>query len=162
MRTAAGTDREFMHAVLEACEGEISGAVFFDALAAQYNDPAISAKLRQLAHLERWTEAQLLPLILRLDLQLRDRATLATEGAAQAAQWQGLSWETQLRRMCDEFTPYAAKYRELAQHTPAEYTLPVARLAAHEVALIEFSHRELAGRADSLKPVQMLIAGQVA
>lgn len=136
-------------ALLNAYEEEVSGAVYFASLAAQYNGRAREA-LTLMVEMEQETARLLRPVIDSAGLCPRDSGELAREGHGEAEALRGTSWDALLTSMRDDYDAYVAEFEAVRAAAPPRFRDRAELLVAHEVAIIDFARAELAGEADSL------------
>jgi hypothetical protein len=124
----------YVRQILEAYEGEVAGAAYFDALRRCY--PERSRFLEECAALERATAERLLPLVHKYGLTPATDALLARVGGRDARAETGREWTAFLRESADAYAGYVAGFLALEAMAPAEDRAVLGHLTAHEVELI--------------------------
>lgn len=157
MTIIARTFPDYASALLATYEEEISGEGYFAGLAGQLSGRPREALLL-IARMERATAKVLRPLIERHGLATADPAALMARGAAAAEGQRGITWESLVRRMADEYPAYMDELEQLARLAPDEDQAAIAIAAEHELALIELGRREVAGDPRSLEPIERFVA----
>jgi len=133
-------DTPYALLVLEAYEGEVAGAAYFDSLALVY--PLQSSFLSKCAALERATAHRLLDLLRKYQLTPSAQATLEERGALDARMETAGDWRTLIRQSVESYAPYVAEFQALEAMGPLEDQPILAALTAHEVQLIEWMRAE--------------------
>jgi len=147
-------DSAYLDRLLQAFEGEIKGETYFADLAPYFDEPGADGKLALLSQLERRTAETLRPLIERHGLPVRDEATLRPQTAPMVVDHGAESWIGYMARMIKDFSPYVDEFQALEMKGPTKDRPALARLARHEVCIIEFAKAELAGDPDSTAPIR--------
>jgi hypothetical protein len=139
----------YLREIQAAYAGEIWGAAFFEALSQQTSLAPIRDRLLMLARLEHNTRERLRPLADRQSLDTSGGAKYVADGKALAAQWAGLDRHEFSRRLNKMLTEYVVRYDALAEAATTADAEVLTYLAAHERALLVFTERELAGKAET-------------
>ena len=132
---------DYQAEILDAYEGEVTGAAYFHGLAVYFPDH--EEFLLGCCALEQQTAASLAPLMEKYDLQCRPALVLSQQGATRARSDGRLSWPSLLRQSVDEYPAYVAQFRELEALAPVEDRPIVESLTQHEVLLISWFKTEL-------------------
>ena len=133
-------DTEYRLRVLEAYEGEVAGAAYFDGLSLLY--PEKAALLGRCAALERETAGTLSVLIRKYRLRPQAPGALAERGALEARSEPGHGWQEWSERSIDAYARYADEFKALEALGPKEDQPALAALTAHEVQLIDWLRAE--------------------
>ena len=126
--------------VLEAYEGEVAGAAYFDGLALVY--PQHSSFLQKCAALERETANRLIGLLQKYQLTPSAQATLEQRGALDARMAAAGDWSLLMRQSIKSYAIYVEEFKVLEAMGPAEDQPILAALTAHELQLIEWMQAE--------------------
>jgi hypothetical protein len=126
--------------VLEAYEGEVAGAAYFDGLALAY--PPLSAFFERCAALEREMATQLSALLQKYQLTPRPRAVLEERGALNARGDAGGDCKMLLQQSIKSYAGYVADFKALEAMGPMEDQRILAALTAHEIQLIDWMRAE--------------------
>ena len=145
-------DPSYLATLLRYYEEEVEGEAWFAALAAAMSLTRQKEKLLLLAEVERRTAEAVRPLIDRYGLTPAPQGSLAASGRAQAAM-APQDWDSLIARMRKTFPAYIPAFKALEQMAPPADRPLLARMAAHEVATIEFLEREAKGDPDSTEPL---------
>ncbi len=140
----------------KAYQGEVLGELLFGGIADQLEDPDQAAAMRTLATLEQRTKAAVAPALERAgistdaDPETEALATALLPGALT------LSWGELMATIGPITAQYIPLYQRIGELSPTERET-ADLLVAHEEALRDFSHAEIAGdRARSLEPIMAL------
>ena len=148
---------QFRKYLIKAYEGEVRGCAYFEGLAAYFDDPRQRRLLQHLAEIESSTAAWLAPVLKRYGLEARRDATSTALGVEAALADGEKSWEELVTHFCHDYPPYIEQF-EAMQAAGAELDQPALQaLTEHEIAIVEFAQRELAGVPNSEKPVEELL-----
>jgi len=139
-------DSPYLSAVLEAYEGEVAGAAYFDALASVY--PQKSAFFGKCAALERATASRVEQLIRKYQLKPQSQAELVERGRRDTRAEGNLHWRELMQRSIRAYPRYVDEFRALEASGPAEDQPVLAALTAHEVQLIDWLRDEVAAAGD--------------
>ena len=131
---------EYRLRVLEAYEGEVAGAAYFDGLMLLFPDKA--ALLSRFAALERETAGRLSVLIRKYRLTPQAPGALAERGALEARSESGKGWQEWSEGSIDAYARYAVEFRALEALGPGEDQPALAALTAHEVQLVDWLRAE--------------------
>jgi arsenate reductase (thioredoxin) len=138
-------DASYTAAVLEAYEGEVAGAAYFDALATVY--PQKAAFFNRCAALERATASRLEELIHKYHLKPQPQAALAERGRRDTRAQGDRHWLELMQQSISAYPRYVDEFRALEAIGPAEDQPVLAVLTAHEVQLIAWLREQVAAAA---------------
>ncbi len=148
----------FFAEIKAACEGEIYGAAWFEAMANMAWAGEHRDKLLTLAMLERRMQQVLEPLASRLNVVV-DWRSQEEKGRELAAQSADMSWCEFLDWLHPRLAEFVAVYDRLADEGPRDGGV-LDMLALHERALLDFCTLEREGRTDeSLDSVRQFLDG---
>lgn len=155
--TATDPDPAYLATLLRHYEEEVEGEAWYRALADRMPAPEQKRKLLLLAEVERRTAEEMHPLIDRYGLAPASPTRLAEAGRREAAEgprdWAGL-----VALMRETFPAYVAEFEAQERIAPPQDRPALARLTAHEVAVIGFLDREAADDPDSIRPLLRFLA----
>ena len=126
--------------ILEAYEGEVAGAAYFDGLALAY--PRQSAFLQSCAALERETATQLSALLQKYQLTPRAQAMLEERGALAARRDVDSDFKKLMQQSIKSYARYVAEFKALEAMGSTDDQRILAALTAHEIQLIEWMRAE--------------------
>jgi len=132
MKTAEGYARD----ILLAYQGEIRGAVTFDAMARHESDPVARGVWEKVAELEALTRDAVAPLAERLlgPLDPDAHAAVREEALARAAARRGVPCEQIARDYLPDLARFVARFDDLLERTPSADRPVVEQLRAHSQA----------------------------
>ena len=139
-------------AILQAYEGEVAGAAYFDMLASVH--PEKATFFRRCAALERATAGQLEPLIRKYRLQPQPQAELTERGRRDTRAPGAGHWRELMQQSIRSYPRYVEEFRALEAIGPAEDQPVLAALTAHEVQLIDWLRGEVASAAADEREVR--------
>lgn len=142
-------------------EEEVTGAAYFEALAAMQPEGARRTALGLLARVERRTAGVTAPLLARHGLTPRPAAALARIGRDEARA-QGGDWEALLAEMLETYPGFIAAFRALEADAPREDRPRLEVMTAHEVAALDFARRARAGSPDATAPLRAFLSDSAA
>ena len=142
--------KQYLQTLLRYYEEEISGEAYFYALADHF---AEREKVILLARIERRAAEAVLPLLEKYSLTPRDESVIHSEGRSDPELHQSQSWPEFMAYMIKRYPAYVDDFRALEQMAPVEDLTALNVLTDHEVAVIDFAEKELAGDPDSLAPL---------
>jgi len=140
----------YLATLLSYYEDEISGEAYFYALADHFDE---RDKLILLARIERDAAQVIEPLLEKYDLSPRNEAELKNQGRSYLGLHQSYSWSEFMTYIVERYPAYLDEFRALEAMAPAEDLPELNLLTEHEVAVIDFAKKELAGNTDSLLPL---------
>ena len=146
--TAASSD--YLETLLSYYEDEISGEAYFYALADHF---AERDKIILLAKTERLAAQAIEPLLEKYGLVPRDESDLKSEGRSYLELHQSYSWQEFMAYIVERYPAYLDEFNALEQMAPSEDLEALSILTTHEVAVIDFAKKELAGDSGSLAPL---------
>jgi hypothetical protein len=154
----ARTFSNFTEGFAFAYAEEISGETYFAGFAAAEHDPRRAAIWKKFALIENRMEAALRPLARTLGVMPKDPAALRQSGREEAIANPVQSWEVAMQEMVREYPAYLEEFAGLKAIAPPEAFAAMDLLFDHEVAMIDFAKLELAGRRDSVAPLDTFLA----
>jgi hypothetical protein len=140
----------YLETLLQYYEEEISGEAYFYALAEHF---AEREKITLLARIERDAAQAVEPLLQKYGLKPRPISALKSEGLSYVELHKSHSWAEFMTYIVERYPGYLEHFKALEQMAPPEDRAALNVLTEHEVAVIEFAKRELAGNPDSLAPL---------
>ena len=141
---------EYLETLLRYYEEEISGEAYFYALADHF---AERDKIILLAKTERVAAQAIEPLLQKYGLVPRDETDLKSQGRSYLELHQSYSWTEFMTYVAQRYPGYLVDFKALEQMAPAEDLPALNLLTEHEVAVIDFAEKELAGDPTSLTPL---------
>jgi dimethylamine/trimethylamine dehydrogenase len=141
---------DYLDTLLRYYEEEIEGEAYFYGLAEHFKE---REKTRLLARVERHSIAMIEPLLQKYSLQSRDEATLALEGRRHVESHQSYAWPQFMRHIIERYPGYLDDFKALERMAPTADLPALQHLTEHEVVVIDFAKKELAGDADSCVPL---------
>jgi len=151
------TDPDYTQGLLAAYEDEVIGEAYFGGLAAHFPVEAQRDKLALLAEVERYTAGVLRLLVERHGLASRLVPVLHELGRTEATAWHGGGWRGLMQEMAGNYQVYVEEFRALERVAPDDDRPALARLTQHELLIIGFAEKELAGGADSLDAIRRFL-----
>ena len=146
----SGATREYLETLLQAYEEEVSGEAYFFGLAEHFTEVE---KTILLARAEQVAAESVTPLLAKYGLRSRDTAALHRAGRENVQRHQAWSWIEFMTHIHRHYPGYLDEFEALKDMAPTEDHPALDRLTEHEIAVIEFARRELAGDPDSTGPV---------
>jgi dimethylamine/trimethylamine dehydrogenase len=141
---------DYLETLLSYYEDEISGEAYFYALADHF---AERDKIILLAKTERVAAQAIEPLLEKYGLVPRDESDLKSEERSYLELHQSYSWKEFMTYIVERYPAYLDEFNALEQMAPYEDLDALDILTTHEVAVIDFAEKELAGDPDSLAPL---------
>ncbi len=141
---------DYLETLLSYYEDEISGEAYFYALADHFDE---RDKIILLARIERDAAQAIEPLLEKYDLTPKDEAELKSQGRSYLKLHQSYSWVEFMTYIIERYPEYLDEFRALEAMAPVEDLPALNQLTEHEVAVIDFAEKELAGDPDSLAPL---------
>jgi len=138
----------YMRTLLRYYEEEISGEAYFYGLAEHFSE---REKTILLARIERHAATAVEPLLEKYGLEPADEAALEREGQSHVGLHQSYDWEQFMTYIIERYPLYTEDFLALERMAPAEDQATLKKLTDHEVAVIDFAKKELAGEADSVE-----------
>ena len=145
----------YLQTLLRYYEEEISGEAYFYALAEHF---AEREKLILLARIERRAAEAVRPLLEKYGLTPRDESVCHSEGKGHLEIHKSYSWEEFMTYIVERYPGYVEDFRALEQMAPIEDLSALNVLTDHEIAVIDFAKKELAGNLDSTTPLYLYLA----
>ena len=140
----------YRQTLLRYYEEEISGEAYFYALADHFDE---REKMILLAKIERQAALMIEPLLDKYGLEPRADTILELEGQSHVEPHQCLDWSQFMTHIVERYPLYLDEFTALEQMAPEEDLPALQRLTHHEVAVIDFAQREIAGSPASLEPL---------
>lgn len=151
------SDSDYLKALLASYEDEVIGEAYFRGLIDRFSVEAQREKLALLAEVERHTAGVIRPLVDRRGLTSRPLAVLSELGRTEAAAYRGVSWPDLMQEMAGTYQVFVEEFRAVEQMAPADDRPALSRLTEHELLIIGFAEKELAGRTDSLAAIRRFL-----
>ena len=151
----ASISQDYLDTLLRYYEEEISGEAYFNGLVQAFGE---SEKVILLARMERRAAQTIEPLLEKYDLGPVNEAQLTDIGASEVSIHQGLSWVQFMTYIVQRYPLYLDEFYALEAMAPADDLPFLQALTAHEIAVIEFAEHELAGKLDSVEPLEVYLA----
>jgi hypothetical protein len=148
----------YFDALLQAYEAEVAGETYFKTLTGVFSEPDQHEKLMLLADVEQRTWITLRPLIKRHRLEPLDSAVLAARGKTWVIERAFQRWKDLMDNMTTRYPGFIEEFKALEAVGPDEDKCALKVLVRHEVALLAFAEREVAGDASSLALVRAFLA----
>ncbi len=141
---------KYLDTLLQYYEEEISGEAYFYALANHFDQ---HDKIILLARIERVAAQAVEPLLEKYGLTPRGETELKQEERNYLELHQSYSWQEFMTYIVKRYPAYLDDFRALEHMAPTEDKPRLSMLTEHEVVVIDFAEKELAGDPDSLAPL---------
>ncbi|MFT4608144.1 MAG: dimethylamine/trimethylamine dehydrogenase [Urechidicola sp.] len=141
---------KYLQTLLTYYEEEVSGESYFYCLAEHFSE---KEKTILLARIERVAAKAVEPLLKKYNLVSRDEKVLHQEGLSHVDQHQSYSWNQFMTYIVERYPGYLDEFEDLEAMAPKEDLPALKRLTEHEIIVIDFAHKELAGNQDSIDPL---------
>jgi dimethylamine/trimethylamine dehydrogenase len=141
---------KYLKTLLDYYEEEISGESYFYGLAEHFSE---KEKTILLARIERVAAKSVEPLLKKYNLVARDEKVLHQEGLGHVNQHQSYSWNQFMTYIVERYPAYLDEFEDLEAMAPMEDLIALKRLTEHEVVVIDFAQKELAGDQHSVSPL---------
>jgi dimethylamine/trimethylamine dehydrogenase len=151
----ASISQDYLDTLLRYYEEEISGEAYFYGLLEAFGE---SEKITLLARMERRAAQTIEPLLEKYNLGPVNEERLKDLGESQVASEQGFSWMQFMAYIVERYPRYLDEFHALEAMAPAADLPLLQELTEHEIAVIEFAKRELAGKSGSLQPLKLYLA----
>jgi dimethylamine/trimethylamine dehydrogenase len=145
----------YLQTLLRYYEEEIGGEAYFYALAEHF---AEREKFILLARIERRAAEAVRPLLEKYGLTPRDESVCHSEGKSHLEIHKSYSWEEFMTYIVERYPGYVEDFRALEQMAPIEDLSALNVLTDHEIAVIDFAKKALAGDPDSTTPLYLYLA----
>ncbi|MCP4766500.1 MAG: hypothetical protein GY875_09525 [Gammaproteobacteria bacterium] len=137
----------YLQTLLRYYEEEVSGEAYFYGLAEHFSE---REKTILLARIERHAAAAVEPLLEKYGLKPANEAALEREGQSHVELHQSYSWTQFMTYIMARYPLYVDDFTALERMAPAEDQAALNKLTDHEVVVIDFAKKELAGDTDSV------------
>jgi dimethylamine/trimethylamine dehydrogenase len=141
---------DYLDTLLRYYEEEINGEAYFLGLAEHFSE---RDKTILLARAERVAAQAVEPLLQKYKLTPRLESDLLDEGREYVPRHRDYAWRDFMTYIVERYPGYLDDFKALEEMAPAEDLPALARLTEHEVVVIEFAQKELAGEPDSTAPL---------
>lgn len=140
----------YLKTLLQYYEEEVVGETYFYTLAKQFEE---TEKTILLARVERRAANAVVPLLEKYQLIPRTELDMKKEGRADTAAHDHYSWIGFMEHILDRYPGYLDDFSSLEAMAPAADLEAIKILTDHEVAVIDFAKREIAGDPGSIEPL---------
>ncbi len=147
-------NNKYLNTLLTYYEEEVAGEAYFYGLMEHFEE---QEKLALLAEVENRASESIVSLLNKYQLKPRSATELNTEGKGHVSRHESLTWDELMTHMVVHYPGYLENFAALQKMAPPEDLLALNRLMNHEVAVIEFAKKELAGDPDSTAPLYKYI-----
>lgn len=147
------TQPGYLDTLLKYYEEEIMGEIYFYGLSRNYDDAAQQEKLSLMAEVERYAAEAVRPVLQKYNITPRSDAELKPFGEAWIEKKGSINWNEFVTDMTVRYPEYIEQLKALEAMAPEDDVQTLRILTNHEVALVAFAKREVAGRLDSLEPI---------
>jgi dimethylamine/trimethylamine dehydrogenase len=145
----------YLKTLLSYYEEEISGEAYLYALAEHFDE---KDKMNLLARIERRAAESIQPLLEKYGLEPRDESVLNREGRGYLESHESYSWPEFMEYIVKRYPGYLDDFHALEQMAP-DADLPALNiLTDHEVAVIDFAKKEIAGDPSSTTALLQYLA----
>lgn len=141
---------KYLQTLLTYYEEEISGESYFYGLAEHFSE---KDKTILLAKIERVAAKAVEPLLKKYNLVARNKRVLHLEGLSHVDQHQSYSWSQFMSHIVERYPGYLDEFEGLEAMAPKDDLPALKRLTEHEIVVIDFAHKELAGDQGSIDPL---------
>ncbi len=145
----------YLKTLLSYYEDEISGEAYLYALAEHFDE---KDKINLLAIIERRAAESIQPLLEKYGLEPRDESVLNREGRSYLESHESYSWPGFMEYIVKRYPGYLNEFHALEQMAPTADLPALQTLTNHEVAVIDFAEKEIAGDPDSTVPLILYLA----
>ena len=140
----------YLETLLSYYEDEIRGEAYFYAQVEHFSEPE---KVILLARIERRAAEAIKPLIEKYGLIPRDESIIKREGQSYLDRHKSYSWPEFMAYMVKRYPGYVDEFLALERIAPVADLPALNRLTNHEVAVIDFAQKEIAGDPGSMTPL---------
>ncbi|MCP4392059.1 MAG: NADH:flavin oxidoreductase [Gammaproteobacteria bacterium] len=144
------THPDYLDTLLRYYEEEINGESYFYGLAEHFSE---REKTILLARAERVAAQAVEPLLEKYGLTPRLESDLLDEGREYVPRHRDYAWHEFMAYIVERYPDYLDDFKALEKMAPPEDLPALERLTEHEVVVIEFAQKELAGEPDSTAPL---------
>jgi len=153
-RMAEDTSARFQAYLVERHDGEVYGEAIFATMAETSADAAQRYKIRVLEALERETKQVIARALEARGVRVEESAERWKQGEEFGHKLARVPWELFMKGFRPELARFVAEFESAEASAPLDDRALARHITDHERALLEFTDRELAGRAaDSAEPV---------
>ena len=145
MNSQIQPSQKYLDTLLQYYEEEVQGVAEFYALAEHFSE---RDKTILLAEVEQVAADAVKPLLKKYGLKPRDEAILHDEGRSYVTEYLSWDWNQYMDYVVNRFPGYLEEFYGLENMAPAEDLPALQKLTEHEVVVIEFAEKELAGDPD--------------
>ncbi len=145
---------QYLDTLLLYYEEEIMGEAYFYGLIEHFHQPHEQKKIKLLAEIERFAANSVRPLIDKYQLHPRPDKALKIIGEEGARRHAPYEWGAFIKDIVTRYPGYLDEFAALEHMAPDEDLPPLKILTEHEVAVIEFAHRDIDGRSDCMVPLE--------
>jgi dimethylamine/trimethylamine dehydrogenase len=145
----------YLKTLLSYYEDEISGEAYLYALAEHFDE---KDKINLLARIERRAAESITPLLEKYGLEPRDESVLNREGQSYLESHESYSWPEFMEYIVNRYPGYLDEFHALERMAPDADLPALEILTEHEVAVIKFAKKEIAGDPDSTAPLILYLA----
>jgi dimethylamine/trimethylamine dehydrogenase len=145
----------YLETLLSYYEDEIGGEAYFYALAEHFDE---SEKFILLARIERRAAEAIQPLLEKYGLKPREESDIKFEGLSYLEAHQSYSWPEFMAYIIERYPGYLDDFKALEQMAPATDLPALKILTNHEIVVIDFAEKEIAGDPDSITPLLQYLA----
>ena len=145
----------YLTTLLRYYEEEIAGEAFFYALADHFSE---GEKTILLARVERRAAQAIQPLLEKYVLEPRSESILNREGRSFLDRHKSCNWSEFMAYILDRYPAYVDDFRVLEQMAPVADLPALNKLTEHEIRVIDFAGKEIAGDPDSVGPLITYLA----
>ena len=150
MNSQPQPSQKYLDTLLQYYEEEVQGVAEFYALAEHFSE---REKTILLAEVEQVAADAVKPLLEKYNLVPRDETVLHDEGRGYVKEYLSWDWTRYMNYVLERFPGYLDDFQGLEAMAPAEDLPALQKLTEHEVVVIEFAEKELAGDPDSTAPL---------
>lgn len=147
-------EERYRQQLLESYEDEVSGEAYFESLMQYYPEPEQKRKLLQMSRLEQQTAVRLKPLLVRHGLKARTTDELHRQGRDEARADGRKSWRELMAFFKSDYPQYIGQFKAMESAGSEQDQSALQALTQHEVVLVEFVTREMAGDTNSLEVIE--------
>jgi hypothetical protein len=148
-----GSTNSLFRRIPKYYEDEVIGEAYFYGLAEHFGGAVEREKLALLSEVERWAADVIRPLLETHGLVPRDESVLKPLGEAHVERRLRYSWMELMADMAARYPAYVDEFEALERLAPEDDLLALKLLTYHEVVVVDFANKEIAGNPDSLASI---------